>query len=384
MKILWLASWYPNAYEPANGDFIQRNAKAVAEQFPLDLLHVVQAGAHIKTKASQHYAEEGSLREWLYSFSFRPLKINVLDKIRYNICYYLFYNKILSAYFIQHGKPDLIHVHLPMKAGILARALWKRYGIPYIVSEHASMYDEGAKDHFDKRSYFFRNQTKKIFRDAKVVTNVSAAMAANMKILFGIKQIEIIRNLADTSLFYYQPLSNYCFRWIHVSTMNHQKNIEGILDAFAILKQQRNDWELLLVGPVSDLLRQRIQEKKLEEKIIIAGEVTHEKVAAYMQQSNAMVMFSRNENFPCVMVEAICCGLPVVASKAGGMAEAIDSSNGILVEKEDISGLVQALNKVMDQYENYSRESIAAAASNQYSKEKIAGQIIDLYGQFLA
>ena len=47
MKVLWLASWYPDEYEPTNGDFVQRHAKAVSQLMHIDVIHVVQAGENL-------------------------------------------------------------------------------------------------------------------------------------------------------------------------------------------------------------------------------------------------------------------------------------------------------------------------------------------------
>jgi glycosyltransferase involved in cell wall biosynthesis len=45
------------------------------------------------------------------------------------------------------------------------------------------------------------------------------------------------------------------------------------------------------------------------------------------KKADAFILFSRHENFPCVVIEALCCGLPVVASNVGGIAEAVDETN---------------------------------------------------------
>jgi glycosyltransferase involved in cell wall biosynthesis len=122
---------------------------------------------------------------------------------------------------------------------------------------------------------------------------------------------------------------------------------------------------------------------QLNNHINFIGEVPHNKVANYLQQANAFVLFSNHENFPCVLVEALCCGLPVVSSVVGGVADAITKENGMLVNAEDEEALTNAMMNVMTEYKNYDRAAIAANAKRLYDNEVIAQQFIDLYENVL-
>ncbi|MDE3145595.1 MAG: glycosyltransferase [Bacteroidota bacterium] len=360
MKILWLASWYPDSYEPANGDFIQRHAIAVSKIIPIDLIHVVQVGKNINTEDDSVFSKKDNLREFIYSFSFKKWGWSWLDKIRYNIYFISYYRTVLNKYSRQYGKPDLIHVHVPMKAGILAIEFSDRWKIPFIVSEHSSMYDRIAVDNFFKRSYFFRSNTKKVFQKAAAVTNVSAAIGKKVQELFSLNQTEIIHNIVDTSRFYHQPKTGKkVFRWLHVSSLYQLKNVEGIIEAFKSLNQIRQDWELIIVGNASPKLFDQVFETSLSNKIKFVGELQHEDVAKQMQASSALVLFSRHENFPCVIIEALCCGLPVVSSNVGGVSESINNTNGLLVESENIVALKDVLINMMDNYHQFDLQQIS-------------------------
>jgi glycosyltransferase involved in cell wall biosynthesis len=80
-----------------------------------------------------------------------------------------------------------------------------------------------------------------------------------------------------------------------------------------------------------------------------------------------------------VVIEALCCGLPVVSSSVAGIPEAINNDNGILMESENEEQLVNALQKIMTRYSNYNRPEIAREAQAIYSYEKIGKQFSDLY-----
>jgi glycosyltransferase involved in cell wall biosynthesis len=126
-----------------------------------------------------------------------------------------------------------------------------------------------------------------------------------------------------------------------------------------------------------------VKEKNIENKVTFIGEIDHEQVAIEMQQSNAFVLFSKHENFPCVIVEALCCGLPVVAANVGGVAEAVDKSNGIIVPSENVTELAHALNEVMKSYENFDRKSISTNALAKYDVDVIGKQFVSLYEKLL-
>ncbi|MBS1627003.1 MAG: glycosyltransferase [Bacteroidetes bacterium] len=379
MNILWLASWYPNLKEPVNGDFIQRQAMAVAEILPITVIHVMQCGPVFQEEINIT-RQSKKTKEMIKAFAFKPIGIALIDKLRYNFKYYSFYKKEIKKYINEYGKPAIIHVHIPIKAGLVAKYFATQLNVPYIVSEHSSHYTKHSYDSFFKRSKYFRHNTAKVFAGASCVINVSNAVAQKMNELFQIKRHQTIRNTVDVNLFYYKEVSNKIFRWIHVSSLNeHQKNINGIIKAFIELNKQQTNWELVMVGPFTTQQMQICAEHNLNNKIIFIGEVEYSEVAKQLQQANAFVLFSRHENFPCVIEEALCCGLPVVASNVGGIAEAVNVTNGLLVANENIIALTDALNNVINNYSYYNRKQISVSARALYNKEKIAQEIIDVY-----
>ena len=386
MKVLWLASWYPNPYEPVNGDFVQRHAQSVAQYLPIDVIHVVQLGKDANVKPLQVKHEQQQLKEFIYAFKFKKIGIEWLDKIRYNLAYQQFYKKIVDQYIQENGKPNLIHIHVPMKAGLVALAFKRKYQIPFIVSEQASYYEDASPDNFNKRSFFFRKNTQTIFQQGITATNVSATIANVIQQKFGLAKVHCVHNVVDVDLFHFKKNEQKnVFRWVHVSTLGEQKNITGLLEAFAIVKQECNiQWQLTLVGPNVQPHISTLQSLQLQEKIFFVGEAKHKDVPNYLQQANAFVLFSRHENFPCVIPEALCCGLPVVVSNVGGVAEAINKSNGIVVASNNIAELAKAIISVMENYQQYQQDIISKAAAEKYSMKSIGKQFFSLYQQVLS
>lgn len=385
MKVLWLASWYPNKYEPVNGDFVQRHAKAVAQYLPIDVIHVVQLGKDLAKENFENTNQQHQLREFIYGFEFKKIGIGWIDKIRYNLAYQQFYANIIEQYFEQYGKPDLIHVHVPMKAGLVALQIKRKYNIPFIVSEQASYYEAASPDNFNKRSFFFRKNAGRVFKNAQLVTNVSETISKVIQQMFQLKKVECVHNVVDASLFNVQPKNlNTTFKWVHVSTLGEQKNIEGLLAAFKIVVQQTSiPCQLQLVGPNVQPHIATVQQFNLQNQVSFVGEVAHQQVPQQLQQANAFVLFSRHENFPCVIPEALCCGLPVVASNVGGVAEAIHEQNGFVVPSNNVEALANAMLTLMNNYNHYNAMNIAHSAALKYSNEVIGKQFIELYKSVL-
>ena len=103
-----------------------------------------------------------------------------------------------------------------------------------------------------------------------------------------------------------------------------------------------------------------------------------------MQQADALVHFSNYENLPCVINEALCCGLPVISSVVGGIAELVNSSNGVLIAPGDTNALTNALQDFLQQKTSYHKTEIAATAANQFNEHIIGKQLLDWYRELLA
>lgn len=380
-KVLWLCSWYPHPDSPYEGDFVQRHAKAVASFLPVTVFYVSQAGPYVeRSRDIWQHNNHDNLQENIILFRFRRSGIGWLDKIRYNLRYYATYKSIIKKHIAEQGLPGIVHVHVPMKAGMIARWIKKKWKIPYIVSEQSSHYVRGSKDDFFEKSARHQHNVRKVFQEAAAVTNVSGIIGDTLKKSFSLPAVTVVHNTVDTTLFYYQPHELKKFRFIHVSTLSpHHKNIQGILDAVVRLAKLRSDFELLIVGPVTQDLRKTVAAMGIDQLVRFTGEIPYPDVAMQMKQASAFILFSRYENFPCVVVEALCCGLPVIAADTGGTREAILSSNGMLVQSENDAQLADSMNTLLEQYRLYDRARIASDAAALYNFNSIARKFLSVY-----
>jgi glycosyltransferase involved in cell wall biosynthesis len=189
-----------------------------------------------------------------------------------------------------------------------------------------------------------------------------------------------VPNAVNTQLFF--PVAKEVrdtFRIIHISTLTHQKNPEGLLQVFGQLLERLPDLEIEILAPATELLKQWMQSSVHSNRLIFTGLVPYNQVAQRLQQADLLVLFSRYENLPCVILEALCCGVPVVSTDVGGVPEVISEFNGKLVGNEDEKGLLNAILEVKANYHQYDRDAIAEEACAQFNFETIGMQFLAAY-----
>jgi len=156
-RVLWLCSWYPHPGDPFEGDFIQRHARAVSAFIPLTVFYTSQAGPEVSVKRECHIEQQTeAVRERIMLFRHRKTGIRTIDKFFYNLRYFRSYKKAIREFIRKEGLPDIVHVHIPMKAGMIGRWINRTWKIPFIVSEHSAHYNSASNDSFYSKSPFHR------------------------------------------------------------------------------------------------------------------------------------------------------------------------------------------------------------------------------------
>jgi len=183
---------------------------------------------------------------------------------------------------------------------------------------------------------------------------------------------------------------NICF----VGRLEEQKGLEYLIKAMDIIRSKENDVKLFIVGEGKqrDTLEDLCKKLKLKNHIIFVG--SSDDVLAYYQNARVFVLPSISEGMPLTLLEAMSCGLPVIATSVGGNAEVLGLSteepmmsdyhvgeNGVLVEPKDVDSLAKALLRLL-QDEGLSRELGKKArkyVKNKFSLDKVANEYVNLY-----
>lgn len=160
------------------------------------------------------------------------------------------------------------------------------------------------------------------------------------------------------------------------------KGLDVLLRAWVHVQQQVLGVSLILLGdsPARAEYEHLARELKIDGTVQFRGNVPD--VAAYLRAGDLFVFPSFLEGFPNALLEAMACGLPVVASRIAGVEDVIKSEvNGLLVNPGDVDDLCQAIIRLLQDPPEARRlgQSAAETIQQEYTLEKVAGRYLELY-----
>ena len=362
-RVLHLPKWYPNRYDDQDGDFVARHVAAIAAHGGAEVAVLFAAVAR-GPLAGLIEADEDFSGPWpalRYYYRAAPTGFSLIDKplklLLYFWCLGRGYRRLRRHWAGQ--RPNLVHVHVLLRTGLFAWALRAVRGIPFIVTEHWTLY---LPERAGGISWLRRVLTRAVVRRAAALHTVSDGLRRAMAALGFVNPCSVvIANVVDTELFKPNPPTHQPTNpptqhptLLHVSAFHDQvKNISGVLRVVARLRAAWPGLRLRIAGygPDEQALHAYATELGLltNGTVTFLGKLPHAAVAAEMAHATALVSFSRAETFGCVLLEARASGCPVVATRTGGVPELFQPENafGLLVSPADESALETALEQVI-------------------------------------
>lgn len=365
-KVLFLSSWYPSEKHLTLGNFVQRHAEAVALLHEVHVAYVVRLPADMGDARLEHFVQQGVHHHILYItssaspfFAFRRLL------------------RMLPAHF------EIVHHNVlwPSVWQAVYFKLFRKW--PFIVTEHWTGFLPTRRHEL---SWWQKVYIRRMARFANAVCPVTHNLKTSMQEM-GIKGLyRVVPNVVDTSLFHPSEVRADVFRWLHVSSLvDEHKNISGLLRAWKEVSDSNVNMHLQIGGdgPVEHW------EKVAEElgirasSISFFGEMPWQGIAEKMQQSDALVLFSRYENLPCVIVEAMASGLLVVSTDVGGISEHLTAERGLLVPSEDETALTKAMLQLPTLRNATTSQALKRYADDTFSSIAVAQQFTRIYREVL-
>ena len=187
----------------------------------------------------------------------------------------------------------------------------------------------------------------------------------------------VIPNGVDTNLF--KPIertANNIFTFLFVGRFQTQKNLEVVLQTFAAaFKNKPVQLTLIGDGPLKEVLLKQAKTLGIERQLYWLPWQTKDNLKKCYQAADCLINFSLYEGMPNVVLEAMACGLPVIASNIMGHEELIeDGETGFLVDLNNTTALQKKLCKILEDDLLRQKMSIKAATNMNlnYSWRKVS------------
>lgn len=273
-------------------------------------------------------------------------------------------------------KYDLVHAHWLIPQGIV-QGFFKK---PYLVTGHGG-------DVTSLNKGFVRGLKIRTLKKAAYVTVVSKHLLNEVRNLYPVNNIKVISMGCNTEKFDKEfKIENYFQQGnkkviLFAGRLAEKKGVTYIIKAM-----HKIDAILVIVGdgPLKEELMH--QASQLKEKVVFLGAKTHDELKTIYASSDIFVAPSvtakdgDQEGFGLVILEAMASGLPVVASRSGGITDLIiHHENGLLTEEKDIDGIIENVNLLINDHKIYKRLSVCAIdTAKKYDYKNIAKQYVEI------
>lgn len=254
---------------------------------------------------------------------------------------------------LQTERPDLIMAHAPVP-GMIDVTAQHAVGIPFVVVYHFGSMMKGSGWQDSLIRIYEQVVLPRAFHRASAIVCSSAFVQKSTLLAPWILKTVVVNPGVDTQLFR-PPTSKTSGRKImHVGGLKKGEQHKGLdisLRVTAELKERYPDVRLVVVGngDQENHFRSIAERLKISENVEFLGRLIGPKLATAYQAADVLITPSRKEPFGMVLIEAMACGVPVVASSTEGIPDVVaDRETGLLVEPDNIDGFALGVSELFE------------------------------------
>lgn len=367
MNILILSPNYPDEKNIWNGIFFKEQAKALSQ---IHKIYVVSASVNYKTKISfckykfTSYDEKNLYVKQLYIARSLP----VYNQINYFLTSYFFIKKLMKG-----KKIDIIHCHYSYPIGVLGYMLSRYFKVPYIITEHASKFENRF------RSIIHKKLALKSLEKADQIISVGNSLKKEME-KYVENSIIIVPNVVDISKFKLKKHFNNKINFGFLGGLNdHRKGLDILFQAISKIKDQNYCLHIGGGGKLLNEYKEISSKLNISEKCRFYGSIKPNKIPEFFSQLDVFILPSRKESFGVVVIEAMATGIPVIATICGGPEEIVTKETGILIEKENVEELKEAICYMLINYKKYDNRMICDYVNHNFGVDHFVNEVTKIY-----
>ncbi len=297
-------------------------------------------------------------------------------------------NEVYSQEGLEFG---IIHAHVSYPGGYLASKISKELNVPYVLTEFMGPF---PFPHFRRFESMYDEFIAKPIRDA----SANLVLSLYLKERYGLLRLpepEIVPFSVDGSRF--KPIAEDIFhenkasnqdkdtRLLFIGSIIKEKGVGDLIQALRMLHDSGRRVTLTIIGDGKDASRFHKLANELSVNNIIEwkGLVDNQDLPEMMHDADVFVLPSWHDTFGVVYVEAMACGLPIVATRCGGPDSFITDEIGRLVPVKSPILLAEAIGELIDNLECYSRNTIRRIFEENFSDETVVRRLEAVYDQAL-
>ncbi len=240
---------------------------------------------------------------------------------------------------------DVNHTHFALPSGLVSYLLYRKTGLPYVITIHGSDVPGYNPDRFHVAHKLVHPLWRKIVANSAKIISASHFLKDLIQTHIDVP-VEIIRNGFDAESSGFLPRKK-ANRILVVTRMFRRKGVQHFLEALAGVS---HDWEVIIAGDGPYLPTLKDQVRRMDLKVNFVGFVQGETLKEIYGTSKIFVFPSLQENFPTVLLEAMQSGCAIITTNADGCGEVIGNA-GITVAPERPDQLRTALAGLMVDHE---------------------------------
>lgn len=375
MRVLFVTTNWPTDASPVDGTFVREHALAAATRSEVAVVHLQR--------------EPG--RSGLYEIASLEEPLQAL-RVKYRrfgrpLSYGAFAAGAAAALrrLRRDGfKPDVLHANSFFSA-VAALGPARMLRKPLVYTEHWTVF---IAENPGRLSRPQARLARFALTQADLVLPVSEDLRAALAGLAPRARFQVVPNAVDEQLFHPadSPRADGAVRLLAAGLMDDgRKGFDLLLHAAARLRTVRDDFRLDVLGDGKNRSAYETLSRRLglNDVVTFHGLRPKQEVAEAMRQADLFVLTSRYENNPCVVIEALASGVPVVATRVGGVPEVVQPEDGVLTDA-DPEQITAALDGAIDRLDAFDRRSIACGARERYGRDEIGSRLAEVYAECLS